>query len=364
MAQETIFSPFKVKPANLTALTLINIEKDPDSIYIGFEPQLLQNKDGEGFLVLAYRFDKKVDIYFQPQLQLKVSDYAGIGKGGNQAKAVPFKNAYMRFSEKAYICRLRLRTSWDETSRLKLMSKTKPFGLLAPIGTGTENPDGLMLVFLEDFYFVRQTNTKAKVKIGNREHKLDTFMPMDGKNVFFTLFVPPAIVTVNPNFSGKVEALPIINGKAYDGENEYIIQQENDTAKIESIRQKVLDRTVTMAFSPAFPNIQNLKNGERVKGSFIISAHEKSGTVSGRYSAQNENGIIHLSMIPSGGWKPYSKNRFIVKMVFNMAKVFRRWPKTYEWNTTLIPIDNTTYEMKSDWKRITSPAPSPIPARK
>lgn len=338
-------------------MALINIEKDPDTSYIGFEPQLLKNKFGEGLLVIGYRADEKIDVYFQPQLQLKASDYAGIGKGVNQVKAVPLQDAFLRFSEKglhtsASFTDIQGRAiSFDINEQSK--KKTKPFGLLAPIGTGAENPDGLMLVFLEDFYFVRRTDTKAEVRIAGKQHKLDTFMPMDGTKMYFSRYTPrPITVTVNPNYSGKIEALPLVDGKAQSNGNRYTLQHKNGTIEIESIQQNVSEQMVTMKFSPAFPDIRNVKNGELIVGKFSIAAHEKTGVVSGKYSVRNEQGIIHLAMTPSEGWKPYPKNRLVVKMVFTMAKVFRRWPKTYQWDATLSPISDTSYKMESKWTRI------------
>lgn len=356
MTQKTILSPFKIEGSELKALALINFEKDPDSLYIGLEPQRLKNDFGEGILVIGYRTDEKVDIYYQPQLQLKPADYAGLGKGVNQLTPVPLEDAHLQFSERGLhafasfidVAGRRVVFEIDEQNK----SSTKPFGLLAPVGMSAENPTGLMLVFMEDFYFVRQTDTKVKMQIGGKSHKLDRFMPMDGKKMYFSRYTPhPIIVTVNPNFSGIIENLSVVNHKAQDGSSQYTLQDVNGNTYIETIRQDVSGRTVTMKFSPAFPDIRNTKSGKNIIGNFWIAGHEKTGTVSGKYSVKNQNGVVYISLIPSGGWKPYPKNRFMVKTVFTMAKIFRRWPKTYEWNATLTQLDESRYYIEAGWKR-------------
>lgn len=357
MAQETILSPFKLKADELKSLALINIEKDADSIYLGFEPQLLKNENGEGMLVIGYRIDKKVDVYYQPQLQLTLSDYDGLGNGANRLKPVPLEDAYLRFSEKG----LHAFAAFEDIAGRKIVleideqnqSPTKPFGLLAPVGTDVEHPTGLMMIFLEDFYFVRQTDTKVRVQIDGKSHKLDPFMSIDGKKMYFSRYSKrPVIVTLNPNFSGKIEILPVVDGKARNGDNHYTLQHSNGKVRIENIRQEVSGRTVTLNFLPAFPDIRDVKNGEEIIGKFSVAAHEKTGSVSGTYSVKKQNGTIYVSLIPSEGWKPYPKNRFIVKVIFTMAKTFRRWPKTYEWNATLTKNKEQQYELNSGWKRI------------
>lgn len=359
MAQETILSPFFIKTEELKALALVNIEKDPDSVYIGFEPQLLKNEHGEGMLIIGYRADGKTDIYFQPQLQLKASDYESLGKGVHKMKVVPLKNAYLRFSEKGLHLYAFFADIFGREILLKVDEKnkaaTKPFGLLAPVGTNSDNPTGLMLVFLEDFYFVRQTNTEVEIQIGDKKHKMDHFMPMDGKKMYFSRYTPrPITVIVNPDFSGIMETLPIIGGKAQHKGSQYNIIFNSDKPEIESIEKELLGQTIKMSFSPSFPDVRNVRNGEKRNGSFSLVANEKTGTVSGKYSVHNENGTVHLTLIPSGGWKPYPKNRFVVKMVFSIATVFRQWPKTYEWHATIKPTADNRYEINTEWKRNTN----------
>ncbi len=77
-----LLNPFRIDIDPMERLLLINIENDPDSLYIGFEPQVFDDQiNGSGQLVIAWRVDGKVDVYHQPGLKLSPEKYNIAGKG-------------------------------------------------------------------------------------------------------------------------------------------------------------------------------------------------------------------------------------------------------------------------------------------
>ena len=61
------FNPFHIAIDPMERLLLVNFEKDPDSLYIGFEPQVFDDHiNGKGHLVIGWRIDGKVDVYHEP----------------------------------------------------------------------------------------------------------------------------------------------------------------------------------------------------------------------------------------------------------------------------------------------------------
>ena len=75
MINRNIYSPFKLKISGMKHLLLINIEKDPDKIYIGFEPQSFDDEEnGKGIRILAYRKDGYVDLYQENSLKRDEED--------------------------------------------------------------------------------------------------------------------------------------------------------------------------------------------------------------------------------------------------------------------------------------------------
>jgi hypothetical protein len=74
--------PFRIDVDPMERLLLINFEKDPDSLYLGFEPQVFNDPiNGSGHLVIGWRVDGKVDVYHQPGLKLDPEKYDIAGKG-------------------------------------------------------------------------------------------------------------------------------------------------------------------------------------------------------------------------------------------------------------------------------------------
>lgn len=355
-AQKTVYSPFFIHPETVEKLLLINIEKDPDSTYIGFEPQILNAPNSEGFLIIGYRKDGKVDVYHTPSLQPTKEDYSTIGKGANQLSKQEMGDAFLRFDEYGAQLYAAFTDINNREITLKIKEKhpkkTKPFGLLAPVGDNSENPSELMLVFMEDFYFVRRNHTEVTVSIAGKLHKPDNFgIPIDGFQMYFSRYSPKSIiVSVNPEFNGALPQLTLTENKAEHQGNSYDIEYHNGKTNILCISQSLFGRDVKMNFSPAFPDIRYVNEGQSIKGEFSISSHESTGVVSGTYRVEKRNDSILLSMEPSKGWIPYRKNRFIVRTIFATAKVFRNWPKSYQWNARIV-ANETGFSMNSKWER-------------
>ena len=64
-----IGNPFQISIDPMERLLLVNFEKDPDTFYVGFEPQVFDdNVNGRGHLIIGWRVDGKVDVYHEPGL--------------------------------------------------------------------------------------------------------------------------------------------------------------------------------------------------------------------------------------------------------------------------------------------------------
>ncbi len=60
MAQKTrnIAVPFSISVDPMQRLLLVNLEKDPDTLYTGFEPQVFDDRvNGKGHLVIGWRVE-------------------------------------------------------------------------------------------------------------------------------------------------------------------------------------------------------------------------------------------------------------------------------------------------------------------
>lgn len=66
-----ILNPFQIDIDPMERLLLVNFDKNPDTIYVGFEPQVFNDdKNGKGHIIIGWRQDGKVDVYHQPSLKI------------------------------------------------------------------------------------------------------------------------------------------------------------------------------------------------------------------------------------------------------------------------------------------------------
>jgi hypothetical protein len=220
------------------------------------------------------------------------------------------------------------------------------------MGHAAENPSALPLVLLHDFYFVRAKHTEISITFGDRLHRHDLLpIRMDGSKMTFLRYSPDLYVaSVNPAFEGTLE--PITVKKVWNTiEEESLIEitTQDGLPAISGLRRNHRNHELNMRFEPAFPDISAMKSHTTAKGRFKIAGHPGTGTVEGVYSVEKNEFETHITLIPSKGWKP-RPDRFSLRFLYRVAKVFRHWPKTYIWEATIVEDDGSFY-MKSDWKR-------------
>lgn len=354
-----IIFPFSIEIDPMEKLLLINFEKDPDSLYLGFEPQVFDDTiNGTGYLIIGWRTDKKIDVYHQKSLKLDSLKYSIAGAGLNKMIPVDMEIAFYEVNDFGVQAHFKFQDMLAREVEILIIeknkSKRKPFGLLAPMGDAATNPTSLPMILLHDFYFVRRNNTNIKVSINDKSHKLDNLpIPMDWQKMTFTRYSPkPLIATLNPEYNGELDALKTIVGQS-------TIQKDNCTYEIEwidqnaSIKSMSLQNNIhllTIGFSPSFPNLNTIPSNAKYKGKFTISGHESVGSISGEYTIQSDKGTVHIRMVPSKGWNP-KITKFSTWFLFTVAKVFKKWPTTYQWDAELQKSSDGSWHMQSKWIR-------------
>jgi hypothetical protein len=356
----TLLNPFRIDIDPMERLLLVNFEKDPDRLYIGLEPQVFDDPvNGKGHLVIAWRADGKVDVYHQESLRLDPAKYDIAGKGLANMAAVPFEQAYYEVTESGVQAHYAFRDLEDRPVRIRIaessLRKRKPFGLLAPMGDAAEAPSAMPLVLLQDFYFVRRKHTEFEISIDGKPHQPDELpMPMDFAKMYFARYSPrPLIATLNPAIDGPMALLP------WDGQSSQIDWEGHEISlAVEAgqvrIRQIVCQNEVhpvRLAFEPPFPDLRALPPGSSVAGSFTLEGHPSTGRITGRYKLTGASDGGHIRLMPTGGWEP-KPTKFSTWFLFTVGKIFKNWPKTYEWNAVLRQADDGGCHMTSAWKRI------------
>lgn len=354
-----ILFPFSIEIDPMEKLLLVNFEKDPDSIYLGFEPQVFNDAaNGTGHLIIGWRKDKKIDVYHQKSLTLDPSKYSIAGAGLNKMIPVDLEKAYFEVTDFGVQVHYKFTDMLGREVEViigeKNQKKRKPFGLLAPMGDAATHPTSLPIVLMHDFYFVRKNQTDIKVYINGQSHKTDEFpICMDGQKMTFIRYSPkPLIATLNSAYTGELMALePAIGQKTFEqGDNIYEIEWVNHKASIQSMSVKNNIHLLTMNFIPSFPCLRTISNNTKYKGEFIITGHESVGTLAGEYSIQSGKESIHVRLVPSKGWKPKA-TKFSTWLLFNLVKVFKKWPTTYQWDGELEKSPEGLWYIQSEWIR-------------
>lgn len=354
-----ILFPFSIEIDPMEKLLLVNFEKDPDSTYVGFEPQVFNDdKNGKGHLVIGWRTDKKIDVYYQKSLSLDSSKYSIAGAGLNRMIPVDMDIASYEVDDFGVQAHYKFNDFSGRDVEIVIKEnnskKRKPFGLLAPMGDAATNPKSMPLVLLHDFYFARKKQTEILVSIANKTHKVDALpILMDFQKMTFARYSPkPLIATLNPEHKGELETLDLEIGQTSFGKGEkiYEVEWSNQSASIKSMSVKNNIHPLTMSFAPSFPDLNTFPTNTSLNGNFIISGHESVGSISGEYQIHSDKESITLSAIPTKGWKPKT-TKFSTWFLFTFAKVFRKWPTTYRWDAEIRKNEQGRWQMQSTWKQ-------------
>ncbi len=342
-------NPFQLNVDPMKRLLLLNFANDPDGIYLGFEPQLFDDKvNGKGLLIIAWRHDGKVDVYHEPSLSPDPDKYDIAGKGLNQLQQTQLAPSVFRIEEKGVNVEVGFRDIQGRSILITLHEnhpkRRAPFGLLAPMGMAAEQPSSMPLIWLHDFYFVRRKHTAYNVQIDGKSHLLDKLpLPIDGTWMYFARYSSlPFILTLNPNFKG-------ILTKKEDQLQRVLWKAHGNFKEIERITVCQDSICYNMIFYPPFPDFVNLLPQQEILGKFEISGHPSCGKISGNYHIKTDTEAGEIQLDPCGGWQP-KESKWMVRLIYALQKDFKRWPKTYRWKAKW-RLSQEVCAIESSWER-------------
>ena len=341
-------------------LFLINFEKDPDEIYVGLEPQWFDDASyGAGLRVIAWRKDGFVDVYQQPGLHIEEKiDVAA--KGLADTIISPMTNARFNVTKSGVDVAFAFEDKTGRKIDVQIVEKsqkpTRPFSLLAPVGSSSASPTSLPVYFLFDFYFVRRTETEVKISINGRAHKADPFpFPLNGSRVYYMRYGADAfLVDWCPAQANAQVLKPLsFDGSRYCGTDDtiYDIVETKDGSAIQRISSSQRNHTFTAEFHPPFPDIRQIAHHTSFRGECVLGADASAGVVRGTYEVKRDGDEALVTLSPSGGWEP-RPNTFFLKFLFSVAKIFKQWPKTYLWTAKIRLGEGEQASIESGWSRV------------
>ena len=361
MNQMPFFNPFHIDIDPMQRLLLINFDEDPDTTYIGFEPQVFDDSaNGTGHLVIGWRQDGRVDVFHQPGLRVDPDKYDIAGKGLAHMVERELAGAHFEINDFGVQAHYEFKDILNREVVININEKNpkprKPFGLLAPMGDAAEAPSAMPLVLLHDFYFVRKKHTTIEISIDGKQHDADQLpMPMDYTNMYFTRYSPrPLIAMLNPAFDGELEPINVEFGarEIKTTDTTLTLNWSDDEPGLERMTGHNDVHPLELRFEPAFPNLQTLADAAPHEGKFEIEGDPSAGLIAGDYFVEQKDGTATITMIPAHGWQP-RPTKFSLRFLYTVAGVFKKWPRTYQWTAHIHHKHDTgTYIMRSAWCRI------------
>ncbi len=338
----TFINPFNINTdnwglGNIKKLMLVEFEELHG--YCSVELQVAEKDGVEGGLVIVYYANKKqADVYHTPNLFLSKKMYTNIL---NNAVITETPIQY-RFEEKRGL----LKASLHFTDRFKneinmvvdeQLGDMKPCGLLAPIGGEAMDPEFMAIVFMKHFKFLSQNEKEIQVDINGKKAKLIKLpVKANGVKGYQTKYsMEPVTVSWNKNDDTKLKKLRVNKNNLYQKEDSEILCLNNgghlEIKRFSGIQNR---HKVNFRFSPAIPDLQQLKNARTIEGRFSVSVDETTGIIAGEYIIQKQREIIVITIQPTKGYSPVPG---------------KPWMKKMTWKATVSNDTKGDFILKSVW---------------
>jgi len=339
-----ILSPFNLTFDSIDRLLIVNFEDD--SIYHSIELQVFNKIDKEYPLVIMYRKDNRMDIYYTNEIVIKnrkkvITDLLA-NASFNQLDDIEYK---FQFDEMGLDAYLFLKDKLGKEIEFKIKENTSGrelTSILAPISAVSKKPEYFPIVFLNKFGMVIKENTEIFVKIhGFLRNATEMPVRMNKMSYYSARYsLKPIISNWNNIFSGNINPI-ILNPPTLNLSNENItfsLVKNHDYYEIEKISGKDEENhTVSFEFSPALPNLLSLRSNLKVKGRFSCIIEEIKGVFAGEYYLTRTGDTIEFIIQPTKGRQPFPG---------------KLWLKTYNWISKIQIYAIDDIKINSYWRRI------------
>ncbi len=340
--------PIRVDIDPMERLLVASFKGDPE--FEGFEPQVFDDPiNGRGMRVLRYRKDGKVDVYWQPGVQVDRSTFT-VGAGIGDFIETAIEPAHFEITGRSVDLRVAFTDVQGRKVYLCVHEDThgkRGFPMLAPVGADVEKPPRLMLVFMPSIDLVRRSGSLVEGHIGDRTLRPASLpILLNWQRVWFVRYVPrPIIGTLNPPMSRPVVVeLPAPGSSEVEGMT-VVADGDGSVTRITAGHEP---RLVEVDFLPGFPNLPDIPQGGSSAGRWSIRIMGVPIT-GGSYSASREGNRVAVELDVTENWKP-SGLPLSMDIFTRMVSMFRTWPATYRWGGVVelgeVPVMSGTWERK------------------
>ncbi|MFW7415858.1 hypothetical protein [Demequina sp. SO4-18] len=321
---------------------MLNAELADHPLYDGFEIQRFDDPDhGTGTLAfLSRREDHAIDCYVEAGLALDRRMY-GIGGGVRSWNETEFEAAVLEVDEDGVAAQVRFTDVEGNLVEISIDDRDgrarSRGALLAPVGAGIERPVSLMLVWMPQFDLVRDVSDRAPViRIGGEDVAVGR---LPGAALHRRHLIKYAAGLRVIEFNRDMDAPATVGGP---GEAEL----DDSGTGLRSVSASAGESVARVSFRPAFPDLLRLDAGVERSGEWRIGVDGQALT-GGTWTATGavDRAEVHLDV--TRRWRPRGLP-WLMRAVTRALPVFRRWPTTYAWRTTLPTVGGP---MRSGWVR-------------
>lgn len=320
--------PFRLVFEPMIRLAVISFKEDKE--FEGFEPQYFDDPiNGRGIRLLRYRQNGKVDVYYESGINH--DENLSVGAGLADLETTRFEKNLFEVTKNGLQVHLIFTDKQGRKNELKVIETSKrkrPVPLLAPVGGGVETPQKLFFVYMHDLDFAYKKTTRIHCAVDERVLEPATLpLLINGQRAYLARYCfQLTIAALNPNDSNPLcfEAIP----------GQTVIHDETEIhcdaeGKINQIQIGQGTSSAKLHFPGGFPNLLELPEGERLKGSFDLSISSDKIT-GGQYRLLKVAEQVHVELNQFEKWQPQGYP-LGYKLLFAIVKIFKNWPTKYSW---------------------------------
>ncbi|NHJ19461.1 MAG: hypothetical protein EAX91_00865 [Candidatus Lokiarchaeota archaeon] len=339
-----VLSPFNLTFDSILKLFVLNFDNDP--IYFRIELQITRLRDKDCPLVILYRKDNMVDIYYTNEdvINTRMNLLRALFEkvSFNQLETIEY---YFQFDDRGLDAYLFLEDKLEKEIEIKVNENypnRELYTILAPMGVISKKPKYFPIVFLNKFGMVLEKNTEIFVRIhGEYRNLIEMPFQINGMQVYPGHFsLNPIVCNWNKNASNDISPIVLNPPSLTISENNINLALKNNSNyyEIKEISWKDQNnQIVSFEFSPAIPNLISLKNNSKVKGRFSCEINEMKGVFGGAYNISRSGNSIEIRIAPTKGWQLSSG---------------KLWLESYTWKAIIQIEDDGNFKINSYWRRV------------
>lgn len=321
---------------------MVNAEIADHPVYDGVELQWFDD-DEHGTGVLAFltrRADRTVDYYAQGGLRLDRSAYH-VGGGTGSWQEAPFRVARLEVVEDGVDVEVAFRDRDGREVEVRLHDRDgrprRRGGLLAPVGSGIDDPTSLFLVWMPAFDLMHVVGRPPAIRVDGSTVRIGRLPGARLHRRHLVKSAAPVVVAQVCLVQDGAPAHPSVGER----------REHDAQGRLVAVVTDHDGHRATLTLTPGVPAPAVLTDGETRRGRWEVAV---DGTVlcGGVWFAGRRGTEVRLGLDVDTPWRP-RRLPPLLRVVTTVAPVFRRWPTTYRWRCAVRLDDPATTAAR--WER-------------